>query len=56
MVYSTGMPADGPVGASITIDSICGLEPYGGLNASGKEIEHFDDVFGMDNTFGLLIP
>lgn len=47
-VYSTDMPADGPVGASITIDSICGLEPYGGLNASGKEIEHFDDVFGMD--------
>lgn len=46
-VYSTELPADGPVSASFTADSVSGLVPYGGLQTSGVEIEKEDPVFGM---------
>ncbi len=50
-VYSTDMPAGGPVGASVTVDSISGLELCGNLTVAGVEISKYDDVFGMDVRF-----
>ena len=46
-VYSLNLPADGPVSASITIDSLKGLKPAGELEFSGDEQEKDDAVFGM---------
>lgn len=47
-VYSVEMPEDGPVSASVTVDSAEGAEPEGGLVAEGNEISTFDGMFGMD--------
>ncbi len=46
-VYSVELPEGGPVSASITIDTISGLAPAGGLLASGREIDVADPVFNM---------
>lgn len=50
-VYSVNMPADGPVGASLTLDSQSGLAPMGDLTFDGREIEKDDPVFGMKVRF-----
>jgi len=46
-VYSTGLPADGPISASITTEKAEGAEPMGGLIKQGKEITEDDKIFGM---------
>ena len=46
-VYSTGLPADGPVSATLTTEKAEGVKPLGKLKAQGKEISNFDQVFGM---------
>ena len=46
-VYSTDMPSGGPVGASVTIESMTGLEKTGELQTVGNEIDRDDPVFGM---------
>ena len=46
-VYSTGLPADGPISATITTEKSTGAKPMGALQARGKEISEFDDIFGM---------
>jgi len=46
-VYSTGMPSDGPISTALTCESAEGVEPDGELKPVGKEIEHFDNAFGM---------
>jgi thiol:disulfide interchange protein DsbD len=46
-VYSTGLPDDGPISATLTTEKKEGVEPVGGLKAQGKEISQFDNLFGM---------
>lgn len=46
-VYSTGLPADGPVSATLTTEKAEGVKSLGKLKAQGKEISNFDQVFGM---------
>lgn len=46
-VYSTGLPADGPVSATLTTEKAEGVKPLGKLKAQGKEISNFDQMFGM---------
>jgi thiol:disulfide interchange protein DsbD len=46
-IYSTGLPEDGPTSASFNVDKISGLSPKGKLQTRGKEIEAYDDMFGM---------
>lgn len=46
-VYSTGLPADGPVSATLTTEKAEGVKPLGKLKAQGNEISNFDQVFGM---------
>jgi thiol:disulfide interchange protein DsbD len=46
-IYSTGLPEDGPTSASFHVDKISGLSPKGKLQTRGKEIEAYDDMFGM---------
>ncbi len=46
-VYSTGLPSDGPVSATLTTEKAEGVKPLGKLKAQGKEISNFDQVFGM---------
>ncbi len=50
-VYSVEMPSGGPVGASVTFDSIRGLQPVGKLSFDGREIEKDDAVFDMKVRF-----
>ncbi len=46
-VYSTGLPADGPISASLHTESATGAEPLGTLQHRGKELNVYDNVFGM---------
>ena len=46
-VYSTSLPAGGPISAELGFDSIYGAEPVSALLFSGNEIEKDDPVFGM---------
>lgn len=46
-VYSTGLPADGPVSATLTTEKADGVKPEGKLRVQGHEISNFDQVFGM---------
>lgn len=46
-VYSTGLPADGPISATLTTESATGAQPIGVLGHKGKELDVYDKVFGM---------
>lgn len=46
-VYSTGLPADGPISATLTTEKAEGAQPLGKLTAHGKELNVYDKVFGM---------
>ena len=46
-VYSTGLPADGPISATITTEKAEGAQAMGKLLARGKELNVFDKVFGI---------
>ena len=47
-LYSTELPEDGPVSASINFDKMEGAELVGKLTPIGKVIEHFDNMFEMN--------
>ena len=47
-VYSTGLPSDGPISATITTERGEGAKAAGKLKAQGKEISNFDKVFNMN--------
>lgn len=47
-VYSPGLPAGGPVSASIAIDKSEGIEAEGPLKAIGNERNVYDEMFGMN--------
>ena len=47
-VYSPGLPAGGPVSASIAIDKSEGVEAEGQLKAIGNERNVYDEMFGMN--------
>lgn len=46
-VYSTDLPAGGPISAELNLDSFSGLIPVSALLFNGDEIEMDDPVFGM---------
>ena len=46
-VYSTNLPAGGPISAELNLDSFSGLIPVSALLFNGDEIEMDDPVFGM---------
>ena len=46
-VYSTGLPADGPVSATLHTDKAEGVKPIGGLQHIGREISEMDPIFGI---------
>lgn len=46
-VYSTGLPDDGPISATLTSETSEGAKAEGKLKAQGKEISQFDNLFGM---------
>ncbi|MBO4826592.1 MAG: thioredoxin family protein [Prevotella sp.] len=46
-VYSTGMPDDGPISATLTTEKAEGAAESGKLKPQGKEISEFDNLFGM---------
>lgn len=46
-VYSTGLPADGPISASLHIEKAEGVKAAGKLSHRGKEISQYDKMFGM---------
>ena len=46
-VYSTGLPDDGPISATLTSEASEGAKVDGKLKAQGNEINHFDNLFGM---------
>ena len=50
-VYSTGLPADGPISATFNSVKMDGVEPIGKLQARGKELKQFDKVFEMELRF-----
>ena len=47
-VYSPGLPAGGPVSASIAIDKSEGVDAEGPLKAIGNERNVYDEMFGMN--------
>ena len=47
-LYSTDLPEDGPVSATINFDKMEGAELVGKLTPQGKVIEHFDNMFEMN--------
>ncbi len=47
-LYSTELPEDGPVSATINFDKMEGVELVGKLTPIGKVIEHFDNMFEMN--------
>lgn len=47
-VYSTGLPADGPISASLHTEKAEGVKAAGKLSHRGKEISQFDKMFGMN--------
>ena len=46
-VYSTELPDDGPISATLTSETSEGAKAEGKLKAQGKEISQFDNLFGM---------
>lgn len=46
-VYSTQLGDSGPTQASFNVGSLDGVELVGELKAQGKEIEKYDELFGM---------
>ncbi len=46
-LYSTNLPDGGPTAATITFETLEGLEPVGKLTPGAGEIEKDDPVFGM---------
>ncbi len=46
-VYSTGLGDDGPISASLSVNSLKGVELDGPLAPRGKEIKTFDKMFDM---------
>ena len=50
-VYSTALPADGPISATITTEKNEGTAPKGSLGHRGKEINQYDNMFGMNLRF-----
>lgn len=46
-VYSTGLPADGPISATMHVESAVGAKPDGKLKPQGREISLDDPIFGM---------
>ena len=47
-VYSTGLGSDGPTEATFTATKKDGIELVGKLTPRGKEISHYDEMFGMN--------
>lgn len=47
-VYSTGLPADGPISATVTTEKAEGAKAAGKLGHSGKEISNYDKLFDMN--------
>lgn len=47
-VYSTGLPADGPISATITTEKAEGAKASGKLGHQGKEISNYDKMFDMN--------
>lgn len=47
-VYSTNLGANGPTEATLKFDKKDGIELVGGLKAQGREINKFDELFGMN--------
>ena len=47
-VYSTGLPADGPISATITTETSDGAKAEGALAHRGNEINKYDNMFGMN--------
>ena len=47
-VYSTGLGQDGPTAAAFGAGTLEGVELVGELVPEGREIEKFDEVFGMN--------
>ena len=50
-VYSTALPADGPISATITTEKNEGAAPKSSLGHRGKEINQYDNMFGMNLRF-----
>jgi len=50
-VYSTGLPADGPISATITTEKADGAKAAGKLSPRGKEKSEYDKMFGMTLRF-----
>lgn len=46
-VYSTNLGNDGPIEATFNVAKKDGVELVGKLTAHGKEISHYDNMFGM---------
>ena len=46
-VYSTSLPAGGPISATLEFDTVYGAQPVTALLFTGNEIEKDDPVFGM---------
>ena len=47
-VYSTALPADGPISATITTETADGVKAEGALGHRGNEINKFDNMFQMN--------
>ena len=47
-VYSTGLPADGPISATITTETADGAKAEGKLGHRGNEVNKYDNMFGMN--------
>ena len=47
-VYSTALPADGPISATITTETADGAKAEGALGHRGNEINKFDNMFQMN--------
>ena len=50
-VYSTDIPDGGPTPATINFDERTGVEPVGGLTATGNVHKAFDELFGMEVSY-----
>jgi len=46
-VYSTNLPEDGPVPATLNTETSEGVKTKGALKAQGKEISEYDQIFSM---------
>lgn len=47
-VYSTNLPNNGPISATLNMDKMVGAEKAGKLTPQGKEINSFDKIFNMN--------